>query len=432
MAIDTSQLGFGSVVAIEELTAAGAGWKPRVLYLRGPSLPLQGADWGTVNRIPTSFPAGGVDGTQHMLGPTEMPSNWNGVWSRTQLGRVPAIYDDETGTRNRIINPMTLREVLEAIVREGQRLRVTWSATGNTLAGDPRRGGIVAGEDRKIVREGRAQSFKTPVNDHTFIKWEIVFQWVGRGAAQQRAVSVRQDTDLASTANAVDASVQAMEFAVLSKVVQIDAARRLSSTGFTLGQLEQLAGAPLRLVNNALRSLRRAVAVFRQAGDVVRKLRAQPFAIANSVLALARNTRAVANQAADQLSRTPPEEMTTKSRVSDLLRAHRYFGNAQLAASGVARQGWILESRIRQVLVSGANRGALSVRDSSTTRAGDVLAVYVPKLGETPQSVSTKFYGSPDHGADVLRANRMPWYTPTFRPGVPIIVPALANAPRSA
>jgi hypothetical protein len=419
------------LVTVEELTPAGPGWKPRRIVLRGPSLPLAPAGWGSENAVITNWnPGNGVEATQQDMGPRELPSSWNGVWRRTMLGRMPAYFFDETGTQNPIISPLLLVEAFERLSREGQRLRVTWQTSGETLVGSAATG-VVRQEDSRIVREGKIKTFKPSVERHTDVAWEVEFHWASRGQASDKVVSVREDVDLTGAATAVDNSVRAMEIAIVTKIVQLDASRRRSASTFSLGQLEAIATVPLKIIQGALRQLQVQLSNFKRATELARTLQRSPFAVTQSVLALARGSMAIANTASDTLSRTPPELMTTKLTAVSVIRAANYFGRAQIAAQQVARQSWNLDSKTRRVLVSGANRGALSVRDSATTRQGDILAIFVPRLGDTPLTASQKFYGTPDHGVDILRANRLPWYTPTLRPGVPIIIPALTNASTS-
>ncbi len=113
-----------------------------------------------------------------------------------------------------------------------------------------------------------------------------------------------------------------------------------------------------------------------------------------------------------------------------MARAQKYFANVATQMTAIARRGAELDAKLRSPVVSGANRGTVSVRSSATTRAGDVLAIHLCKSGDTPGRVSSKYYGSADHADVILRANRLPPYTPSFRIGQIVVVPALATAPR--
>lgn len=428
-AIPVDQLfNYGSSLTIEELGPAGPGFQPRKLVLIGPSLPFQGAEWGFENNLVTTwYPGNGTEATQQNLGPREMPSAWEGEWKRTLMGKAPSVFVDEKGDSNQIVSPHVLREVFEEMARAGVRLRVTWNVQGTSIVGNPRDRNTKL--DRvQIIREGRVKQFRTPITRHTDIKWNVEFHWLGRGGQTDRVASVREDQDLSTSSNALEASVNASTAAANAKIVSNTPKNRKSATHLTLGQLENLANAPTKLVQGFTRSLQRTVSNFKRVGDIAKKLRSQPFSIANTVVDFARNTTAIANAFVDDMGRRPPEQNALKGKVSSLLRAANYFNRVSNSAVVNARRGYELDTTVRQILVSGANRGALTVRQSSSTRAGDIIAIHISKSGDTPQRVSSKYYGNPDQGGAILRSNRLPLFTPSFRPGQILIIPALTNA----
>jgi len=421
---------FGSTMTIEELAATSPGGKPRKLILIGPSLPFQGAEWGGDTRLVTTWYPGNPEASQQNLGPTELPSEWTGEWNRTRMGRAPTIYYDETGTPGAIIDPSELWTVLDDIRIAGARLRVTWAIRGKSIIGTS-----VAGKEKdeqfQVVREGRLKTLRAQVTRHTDIKWSGSFEWVSRGQKQQKVANVRRDDDLALATSAVEQSINALEFYQNNAIVSFKNSIRKSASTLSLGQLEAMANAPLLAVNRALAKLRYNVNQFKRVTNIAKKIVTTPFSIANSVIDFARNTMAVANQFITELGRLPAELQTNKQKVSDVTRAAKYFGQISTSMMQTSRRSAELERRLRFVLVAGANRGQLSVRESSTTRQGDIIAIHICKAGDTPQRVSMKYFGTPDQSDAILRSNRLPLYTPTLRPGVPIIIPALVNAPRT-
>ncbi len=418
-------------MTIEELTPTSPGGQPRKVVLLGPSLPFQGAEWGSDSRVLTTwYPGNGVEGSQQNLGSTELPSSWQGEWNRTRMGRAPTIVYDETGTAGAIIDPSELWVLLDDIRAAGARLRVTWSVKGKSLIGDSGSGKSV-NESFEVVREGRIKSLRAQVIRHTDITWTAEFHWVSRGGKQQKVANVRREDDLALATSAVN---QAIALCVINdaKIASVKAGIRLSATHLTLGQLEALANAPNALVKDTLRKLTYNVNQFKRIANIAKTLATTPFSVANSVLDFARNTTAICNQFVDEIGRLPAELKVNKSKVSDLTRATKHFGLVTTNMQSAARQASALDQKLRNVLVAGANRGALSVKESSTTRGGDIIAIHVCKQGDTPQRVSQKYYGTVDQSDGILRANRLPLFTPTFRPGLPLIIPALANGQRSA
>lgn len=392
------------------------------------------ADWsGEATIITTWYPGNGVEASQQVLGPKEMPSQWAGEWNRTRMGRAPSYYVDETGTLGGVVDPHELWTILDDFRISGSRLRVTWSVRGREVLGTNLSAASATDKevDFSIVREGRIKSLKINPDRLTDIKWAMELHWMSRGGRLDKVASVRRDEDLALAATAVSRSIDALGFYTDTKLVSMNKNVRLSAGRLTLGQLEAMANAPLKAVNNAMAKLRYNVNQFKRIGNLSRKLATTPFAVANSVLDFARNTNAIANQFIDAFGRTPPELLSTKQKVSDLTRSTTYFNQIAEGMRNTAKESSALDLRLRQALVAGANRGALTVKESATTRAGDLIAIHICKTGDTPQRVSSKYFGNPDQGEPILRANRLPLHTPTFRGGLILIIPALVNAPRT-
>lgn len=415
---------YSSTMTIEELTGSGDGG-PRKLVLRGPSMPFQGADWGGGTALTTTFYPGNRIGTQQNLGPKEMPSGWEGEWRRTMLGKAPVVFTDETGADIEVINPHSLWDIFEDIFRKGAALRVTWSTHGAELVGS------VDVEQRlkiinfDVVRDGRPADWKFSPDRHTDIKWTINWQWYGRGEEQNRVANVREDNDLASAANALENSIAFTRFLTKMKAISLKDDIRKSASHFTLGQLEALADAPNKLVTDYTRKLTAAVNDAKRVGNLVQKIRDTPYQLANTVTDFARNSLTIANQFRDSMGRIPPEQMSNKRRVADLMRAWTYFNKQSEFSSENSKRAQDLTDRTRRFVVASPGTGRRTVSESSFSRAGDVLATYITKDGDSPQTVSKRFYGTPDRGLDILQANRLPWHTPIFERGRILIIPVL-------
>ncbi len=128
----------GSSLTIEETASAGAGFQPRKITLLGPALPFMGAEWGFENNVQTTwYPGNAIEATQQNLGPREMPSNWEGEWKRTLMGRLPTRYVDESGQEHKIVSPHVLREVFEDVARAARQGRPQLRIQGYGLGFEP-------------------------------------------------------------------------------------------------------------------------------------------------------------------------------------------------------------------------------------------------------------------------------------------------------
>ena len=422
-------MSYSSSIVIEELKA-GSGASPRSVTLIGPSLPFMGAEWSGTNQIVTTwYPGNSVEATQQNLGPRESPSSWEGMWRRTMMGKFPTPAKDETGADVKIVAPWVLRDFLEDILRGGQRLRVTWVVTGAEKAGV--HATKIGNIDSTIVREGRAKSWKFKHDRMQDIGWTIEFEWLGRGGTSAKALSKRTD-NARDSVNALDQSVQTALNLMDDKLASLASNVRLSSSKFSLGQLEQLAKMPGALVTSFARQIQQNVSALKQLGEIAKTVADTPFQITNTMVDLARNTMAVANNFVDEMSRIPAEMHSTQHKVGDMARAAKHFGDVTDAAATVSQRAQELREKVLAGQHSQANGRQHGPQATSGAANAAVVAVYMTKQGDTPEGISMKFFKSADHGVDILQANRLPWHTSVLPAGKPLVIPVLSSLKRGA
>lgn len=399
---------YSSSLTIQELSATGEV-SGRQLILVGGGLPLMGADWSMkLSAKTTWYPGNGDEGTQQVLGPQEVPSHWNGDWRRTIMGGLPSKFIDANGDSTFVFRPMDLWDIFEAIARAGQRLRVIWAVT--TPDGD-------ANQEARVVREGRCTDLKFKVTRSTDIEWEATFDWVSRGKPSTlKVASVRNGTvnDLSA---AYLNKLKALQDANTAALLASQAPQSL-----TLGQLEAIASYPTAVTDSLARSVTQLTSNVEQVVNIARTLGTQPYQVANRALDLAHNTISQTNTMYDTLSEIPYESLTTKSKFADLIRASKTFATQSNAARDLARTGQQFSAQLQQQIQAYA-MGRLDPKRLADPSS--VQRAYVAKAGDTPQRVSQRFYNSPDHAVDILRANHLPWHLPTLPAGKVLIIPAL-------
>lgn len=374
-----------------------------------------GAEWGFQNALVTSwYPGNSDEATQQTLGPQEVPSHWEGQWKRTLMGKAPTNFTDENGAFNTIVDPHVLADTLEDFGRVGFRLRVTWIVEGD---------GATAVSGKK-VREGRIKDFKAKYTRLQDIDWEITFEWLGRGRTTQRVLAVRDDTmtSLAASMNAQASNLAALQAA--AAFIASNSAIRLSASNLTLGQLETLANAPYTVLQQFGQKVQQVVSRVKQATDIASKLENLPFAVANKGITAAQDAVSTSNAFVDQMGQVPPEQMSLSSKVSDLTRAASFYAQNKAQAALLSKTSQDFGDRLRARQSTIGLQGQQSPQTSSML-GGDIVAIHITKTGDTPQKLSQKYYQSPDHGSDILRANKLPLYQPTFPPGKPLIIPVL-------
>ncbi len=406
---------YSSSMLVEELTAM-PGLQRRTVTLQGPGLPFQGVKWGGENDLVTEWYAGnGDEATQQDLGPREAPSAWQGEWNRTRMGKSPSLATGANGERITIVDPETLAELLEDILRAGSRLRVTWSQSSDNPSS---RG--------KKVREGRAKSWEFGYVRFQDISWSINWEWQSRGKRVQTVSSVR---DGALDASAAKMSLAAADLAsqiATAPFIQSNSAIYKSASQFTLGQLESIAQGPTNLANQLQRKVLQVESQLQQVVTIAQTLENTPQALAGAAINTARNAVAVANQFVDELGQVPVEALQTagKGAVHDLLRSFSYFGRTSDATYAAALAAQQVVRQMQQRAPTPPGGGTINPQQAAS-QAGDMIAVYVAKDGDTPARLSMRFYGNMDHGVDILQANRLPWHQPTFAKGKVLFIPKL-------
>lgn len=417
-----------STITIEEVNQAGSD--SRKIVLSGPSLPFMGAAWSSEMKVVTTwYPGNGDEASQQVLGPRELPSKWQGDWRRTMMGSVPARFDDGKGSDTLISDPQVLADAFEEVIRGGSRLRVTWEVSDPMSVGNGR--GSAERVDMtlngRIVREGRVTSYGFKYSrSMTDIEWEMQFDWLGRGKTTQNVTSTRADTVASDSADLK---------AKLKKIVDAQSLAqqaRSNPSHLTLGQLQQIANTPAKLAESFQRQVLQLSNQVGQLVAIAETVRNQPAHVLNSGISAAHNTISIANRFRQQLTRTPPELLCTKTRYVDVVRAAKGFSQQHDNAADLSRAAQLFANRIQEARGTANRPGAGAIPVRRTVSGQAIKAVYQVKAGDTPQRISLRFYGNPDHAADILRANRLPWSTPAIAAGKVIIIPVLSGAPATS
>jgi hypothetical protein len=402
---------YGSTLLVEELDAR-TGSTRRSVELVGPGLPHMGASWKSAMKVVTTWYAGnGDEATQQVLGPRELPSQWDGEWHQTMMVSAPSTYTPSDGSGpQQIVNPMDLVSALESIWRSGLRLRVTWAVSSGD--GDP-------GKNGKIVREGRAVEWDLKPDRWQDVSWQVTYEWLGRGSrAAPKLTQVR-----AGSTNTESAALQAKLQALIAAQVNAQLYNQ-RPTFLNMGQLERLASAPTALVNQVATQVQRISASVGQAVSVAQTAALQPISVQQRAAQLGRDAVSQAHVMSDQLGRIPYELQTNRVTATSVLLAARQYAQFRDKADDVAAAGLAYALKLQQQRQAAALSGKLASGRNSGPET--VAQVYVARDGDTPQLVSQRAYGSPDHAVDILRNNRLPWHTPTFTPGQILIIPALS------
>lgn len=366
--------------------------------------------------LSTAWNPGNPEATQHVLGPQEVPSDWDFEWNTTRIIRTPVtVNDPERGTEFTIFRAHQLARLLEDIFRGGSLLRVSWiSNAANQSQPSPRQSRI-----------GRAQTWDFNFARPDDIEGRISFAWIGRGEDQPKASAIRGEDVLASIQAAINAANAAANAVANSVLRNPDRNQQPGADTFTLGQLEAIANGPLELVDNFARQANSVSNRLKRLGDLIITVKETPAAIAGRLVDVANNGVSVATSFADQISREGPETQALRNKVNTLTRTASYFSGAQTQADLMAdAMERVAEAARRRQSSLVATAG--SSRRQDKTRQDDNFKVHIPRNGETMAIIAQRYYGSPDLGDELAVVNGLPGYTIT-PPRIPIIIPTRRN-----
>lgn len=411
-----------------ELVIRELAGERREVRLLGPGLPKQGsAAWGGSLRAKTTwYPGNSANATQQIMGTTEKQTTFAGEWNSTRLSRTPCIYVPTPGQQVRVAQADALREILESMFRAGSLLDVLWvNAEAATFGA------------RSIHRTGRAIDWNFNYARMDDLEWTIIFEWTGRGADQQKVVAFRNDPTNSTSVAKIEALGVVVDEAVLKTKIQLT--RRMvpnSATRFTLGQLDQLASAPSRLLRDFSQAMNRVSNRVSTIGGLINRTKGLPQELAGQML----NATVTAIQAAqtfyDAVSRSPPEALEGQQSLASLTRAACYFKGGVDAANTVQAQAYPVSAEIRAQIdlrrATGVNGIAMPTgANAAATLNGATRQVqtHVVAQGETFLSISVLYYGVVDGAYGIAFCNAM---SPKSIPpvGRVLIIPPMNAGPQ--
>lgn len=396
-----------SVMLIEEL-----GGLKRKLELVGSGLPFRGANWGRAMRMVTTwFPGNAAEASQQVLGPIELPSEWEGEWKTTLLVSDPCKLDGADITR-----ASTLRDVVDDIVGGGMRLRVTWTVD-------------VGGISRRVVREGRIAELDCAHDRPDDVRWHMRLEWSGRGQQTQRVVALRSDgvqSKLKSQVQALDDLAAVVDTTDYQPDARTPGLGEVSS--FSLGDLEAIANMPAQLASQVAQIGKQVANRARHLGELMQTVRSTPADIMGQMADVATDAISVASQFVDEIGRPAPETLSTETKVRNVLQAASYFGKVSGAAGRVIDES--LQVRAAAKAHRARNAAQLPEDRTATAGTGDVQSVVIARDGDTMPGLSNRYYGTPTLAAAIAKANGLPAYSIRVEPGTMLVIPEVRNAQR--
>jgi uncharacterized protein YcfL len=288
-------------------------------------------------------------------------------------------------------------------------------------------------DDFKIIREGRIKSFSAPIDRHTDIGWKIEFDWFGRGQKQKRVAQTSNASDLKYVANALIASQNGTLDAIRKKERELTNKNPLS---LTIGQLEDLVAAPGHVFNRFMTKfddtlnagLSDAKRLAEVSATVAVGLNAplSKQGLNNAFESLANRVKDDTRANIEAIGRIPAELQTSKPEsVSATVRAYVYYGNVQDNSETMQRAATELSVKVRHTEMNVSNKA--EVPSLRSTKSDQILSVFVAREGDTPETVSYRFYKTSERGVDILQANRLPWHVSLFEKGQILVIPVLAT-----
>ena len=407
-----------SILVITELKGRDLQFGRRVV-LRGPTLPFRGAAWSGQFRLTTTwYPGNGAEATQHVLGPMDMPSTWNGVWNTTRMVSMPALVGIGVAPGRDVFRADLLRDFLEQLVRDGALLQVVWrqgSPASQPKASVP----PLPVPDRAITRLGRCSSWEFSHERMDDIEWSLTFDWIGRGQKQQK-VAIKQERDIADFFKRLAKRRLALiAKRALNKGINPASAPSL----FNLADIESLLDAPNQLMNQLKQMMNLLTNRIARVVEIGTKAKTIPSNLYNQLLDITQNFNDSLNQVSDQFSRLPAElAANADNRAAQIFKTHSYINKVQQEADLTAAEAVEIA---RQLRTKKSSTDPAS-KNTDTALPSDILTVHIVKQGETFVTIAALYYSFGDLGSKIAKANGFPLYQVAPPTGHPLIIPSAA------
>lgn len=387
-----------STLSLTELLGADRR-QGRKLVLRGGGLPFQGAEWAAEQRLATTWYQGNPEATQQVLGTKELPSDWEGMWRLTQLLSAPCIFSDEGGPPLAVSDPATLRDIIDSLREDGAFLRVLWECQG-----------------KQVVRFGRIGRAAFPHDRMTDIKWNITFEWTGRGARGHNVGAQQNNAQLLEYAKS-----QAQFVGLLSAAIDIG---KLVAAGdpFTIADLQQFADYPASVGADIANASLLVTSKLEEIGELLATAAVSPAAFADAAYVAVTTAIDSFSRLHDTFTQIPSDYTAATG------------AGAAATARAIEQAGQVLDQvdAALAALVEFAqalhkSTGASTAQgDAQGAKAEQLLATHLCKAGDTFMSLAITYYSDADQAGALALANGLPAYQVAPDPGFILAVPTKA------
>lgn len=380
--------------------------------LLGGALPFHGAEFPVEQRVVTKWlPGNGTEATQHVLGPREGAPEWEGEWNTTKMVSSPSLYSERgSGPPRRVARAQTLCLIVEAILRAGALLKVTWTEDDQ----DP------------VVRVGRLVKLTPSYRSLDDVHWHMAWEWKGRGGVGSRVATTKKDAQLSAhkkvEAELSNVTAEVSAAAIVSAFTDLPG----SASSFSLGSLEGFVDSIKAFTQSFANQVNALGARIKKVGELIRDVETLPADVAAQFVDAMANVIADCEGFSDDVSRRGPEaysQFDQSASVKSIVAASSYFGGAKAAADACA----LAAAEARGILIrkSGRPPGAAGGAGKPQPDVGEVL---VARVGDTFQSIARRRLGSADLGPAVARASGYPAFALAPNVGDVVVVPTLASA----
>lgn len=385
----------------------------RSLELRGNGLPHHWAAFPVEQRVVTKWnPGNGGEATQQVLGPREGSPEWEGEWNTTLLVSAPALYSERGGLQQKVARARTLVNLVEAIVRGGALVKLTWTEDDSGQL--------------PIVRLGRPTKLEPAYRSNDDVRWRLTWEWKGRGPTAKRVANFKKDGQLSSTKKVQDELANVTAELSNQKIAQAFGSIPFSASNSTLGQLEAFVDGIKGFTKGFANQITLLGSRIKEIGDLAASVESLPADVAQQFADACANVKADCADFADAVSRRGPEAYAAfdqSASVKTLVAGSKSFGSAHQAAMQAAAAA--VEAQRAVLLKSGQQPG-------STGGAGkpspQVLAIVVARAGDTFASIAKAKLGNGQLGPAVAKASGYPAFALGPTVGELVVVPEVAAA----
>lgn len=365
------------------------------LVLQGRALPYRKPKYGGKQKVIIEWYPGNPVGTSQVLGPEEMPTNFNGMWkdrfvaAAVSDGTVDSVAPPATLNGQTLDGAYAIYLVCDRFRRQGLPVRVTWD---------------------QLVRLGFIEEFTGAFERHQDIEWEMKFAWISQDDPD---VPPNNPTspDIASASQAFQDAINGVSSAIFNASDSLQTAISISDFASDAYSIELLSAqvsyaeqGVTDQINADINTMQTLADGMSDTNNSLVASTLAPVEASQRSAALGQLMFETGLDIVDQLEQNTAQALYAPTPSGPGLLAEVLTWGQVTAGNGMAAKLSIrdLKDSTRDAAYTGSQQALAFLQSTSQP---DLIQAFVAQAGDDLRRISTAAYGTPDEWISIMSFN---------------------------